>query len=276
MKFFRGPKEAWLTGLSVLGIVLHLLLRYAFGAAAPVYLAPLYVVLFVGGPPLVWDILVQIAHREFGSDLLAATAIVSSVFFGQLLAGALVVLMLSGGRTIESFAVGRASSVLQALARRMPSAAHVRAESGLFDRPLDLVAIGDVLVVFPHEICPVDGEVLEGHGVMDESYLTGEPFTISKGPGSAVLSGAINGDSSLVIRTTRVAADSRFARIMRVMRDAEQRRPALRRVGDQLGAIYTPAALTLAAAAWWWSGQPERFLSVVVVATALPFRSTTE
>src|SRR5262245_20855018 len=117
----RIPKEAWLAGLSVAGIALHLILRYGLGTAAPVYQAPLYAVLLIGGPPLVWDILVQVAHKEFGSDLLAAIAIISSVFFGQFLAGALVVLMLSGGRTIESYAVGRASSVLLALARRMPS-----------------------------------------------------------------------------------------------------------------------------------------------------------
>ena len=102
---------------------------------------------------------------------------------------------------------------------------------------------------------------------MDESYLTGEPFTISKGPGAPVLSGAVNGDARLVIRTSRVAADSRYARIMRVMQEAEQRRPNLRRIGDQLGARYTPLALMLAACAWWWSGDPVRFLSVVVVAT---------
>src|SRR5215470_14256526 len=266
----RAPKEAWLAGLAVTGIVLHLLLRYVFGMAAPVYQAPLYAVLLIGGPPLIWDILVQIAHREFGSDLLAAIAIVASLFFGQLLAGALVVLMLSGGRTIESFAVGRASSVLQALARRMPSAAHVRSESGLFDRPLDAVAIGDVLVVFPHEICPVDGEVVEGHGVMDESYLTGEPYLMSKAPGSDVLSGAINGESAITIRAVRRAVDSRYAKIMDVMRETEQKRPRMRRLADRLGAVYTPLSLALALGAWLVSGDPVRFLAVLVVATPCP------
>jgi heavy metal translocating P-type ATPase len=112
--------------------------------------------------------------------------------------------------------------------------------------------------------------VIDGHGVMDESYLTGEPFRIAKGPGSPVLSGAVNGGTRLVIRTSRVAADSRYARIMRVMQEAEQRRPRLRRLGDRLGAWYTPLAVTLAAAAWWWSGDAVRFLSVVVIATPCP------
>jgi heavy metal translocating P-type ATPase len=132
------------------------------------------------------------------------------------------------------------------------------------------VAVGDEISVLPHEICPVDGEVVQGHGTMDESYLTGEPFTIAKGPGAPVLSGAVNGETSLAIRTTRPAADSRLAQIMRVMQDAEQRRPNLRRIGDQLGAWYTPIAITIAALAWYSTGEPIRFLSVLVIATPCP------
>ena len=105
---------------------------------------------------------------------------------------------------------------------------------------------------------------------MDESYLTGEPFEITKTRGSQVISGAINGDSVLVIRTTRRAADSRYARIMDVMRDSERTRPQLRRLGDRLGAVYTPVALAIALAAWAVSGDATRFLAVLVIATPCP------
>jgi heavy metal translocating P-type ATPase len=125
-------------------------------------------------------------------------------------------------------------------------------------------------VVFPHETCPVDGTVIDGHGAMDESYLTGEPYVLSKTPGSAVLSGAVNGEAALTIRADRLAVDSRYARIMQVMRDSEQRRPQLRRLGDQLGALYTPVAVALALAAWAASGEAVRFLAVLVVATPCP------
>ena len=81
--------------------------------------------------------------------------------------------------------------------------------------------------------------VIEGHGVMDESYLTGEPFKITKTSGSTVISGAIIAESALTIRTTQRAADSRYAKIMEVMRESEAKRPQLRRLGDQLGAIYS-------------------------------------
>jgi P-type E1-E2 ATPase len=116
----------------------------------------------------------------------------------------------------------------------------------------------------------VDGVVIEGHGVMDESYLTGEPFQITKTSGSTVISGAINGESALTIRTTKRAADSRYAKIMGVTRESEAKRPQLRRLGDRLGAIYTPVALTVALLAWAISGEAIRFLAVLVIATPCP------
>jgi heavy metal translocating P-type ATPase len=231
---------------------------------------PLLAVLAAGGGPLVVRLAARALGGSFGSDFLAAVSIVAATLLQQYLAGAIVVLMLSGGEALEAFALGRASSVLQALARRMPLVAHRRSNRQVAEVPLDEVRIGDVLVVYPHEICPVDGVIVEGHGVMDESYLTGEPFLMPKAPGAEAFSGAINGENALTLRTTRLAVDSRYARIMDVMRDSEQRRPRLRRLADRLGAWYTPLALGIAAAAGAWSGDPVRFLAVLVVATPCP------
>ena len=101
---------------------------------------------------------------------------------------------------------------------------------------LDDIRVGDELTVWPHEICPVDGMVIKGRGVMDEAYLTGEPYEVSKTPGSLVISGAINGHALLAIRAEKLADDSRYARIMKVKHETEEQRPQLRRLGDQLGA----------------------------------------
>lgn len=267
---FVERTNKWIALLAVAGIAAHLVLRFL--PAAPSNLAnfPLYVVLGLGGAPLVYDLLVKLWAREFGSDLLAGISIVTSVLLAEYLAGAFVVLMLSGGGALESYAVRSASSVLAALAKRMPSVAHHRRNGDVVDIPLDRVAIGDRLVVLPHEICPVDGVVLEGRGVMDESYLTGEPYMMSKAPGSQVLSGSINGESALTIEAGRLAVDSRYAKIMQVMRRSEQQRPRIRRLGDQLGAYYTPLAVAIAVAAWVASGDAIRFLAVLVVATPCP------
>jgi heavy metal translocating P-type ATPase len=260
-------RETLIAALAVIGIAAHLVFRWYDMTVAS---WPLLVVLVLGGGPLVVDLARKALKRQFGSDLLAGISIVTAVLLQEYLAGTLVVLMLSSGQALEAYAVGRASSVLQALARRMPSVAHRRTDDHVEDVPLEAIRADDRLVVFPHEICPVDGTVVEGHGVMDESYLTGEPFMMPKAPGVDVFSGAINGESAVTIRAVRLAIDSRYARIMRVMRESEQRRPALRRLGDQLGAWYTPLAVLIAAVAWAWSGDPVRFLAVLVVATPCP------
>ena len=231
---------------------------------------PLVVMLFAGGVPLVWDLLRKLLAGTSGSDLLAGVSIVTSILLGEYLAGVLVVLMLSGGAALESRAVSRAGDVLNALAKRMPTLAHRKTASGLTDIALSSVAVGDVIIVLPHETCPVDGQVVSGRGTMDESYLTGEPYRMAKAPGSNVLSGAINGQAAMEIRTERVAGDSRYAKIMDVLKSSEERRPQLRRMADSLGALYTPLAIAIAAAAWFMSGSPTRFLAVLVVATPCP------
>ena len=262
-------------GFTLVAIAISLLLPFAsdpegtvFGFPGPT--VPLLVALVVCGIPLVGGLVLRLVRFEFSSDLLAGISIVTAVLLGEYLAGAFVVLMLSGGQALEAYAVRRASSALLALARRMPSQAHRKQDGTVREIPLEAVAVGDLLVVFPHETCPVDAVVVEGRSTMDESYLTGEPYVLAKAVGSAVLSGAINGDGALTIRAEKSAIDSRYAKIMQVMRDSEQNRPELRRLGDQIGAVYTPLAVAVALLAWAASGDPLRFLAVLVVATPCP------
>jgi heavy metal translocating P-type ATPase len=263
-------KDTSIAVFTMAAIAVHLILRFALGTAPGIARLPLILTLVLGGGPLVWTLGRKALRREFGSDLLAGISIVTALILGEYLAGSLVVLMLSGGTALEQYAVRSASSVLEALAKRMPSVAHRKEAATVTDVALDAIAVDDLMLVYPHEICPVDGVVVDGHGAMDESYLTGEPFVMSKTPGSAVLSGAVNGDYALTIRATRLAVDSRYATIMKVMRASEQRRPTLRRLGDQLGAIYTPVAVAVAVAAWLVSGEAVRFLAVLVIATPCP------
>ena len=266
----RRRKTTLIAALAIAGIAVHLALRFGFGAGPLAVRIPLAVALLVGGTPLVVGLMGKLWRREFGSDLLGGISIITSVLLGEYLAGTIIVLMLAGGEALESYALRSASSVLAALAKRMPSIAHRKRGSEITDVALADVAVGDTLTIYPHDICPVDGVVIEGHGTMDESYLTGEPFQITKTSGSTVISGAINGEAVLTMRTSKVAADSRHAKIMEVMRESESKRPQLQRLGDQLGAIYTPVALAAAAVAWAWSGDSMRFLAVLVIATPCP------
>jgi heavy metal translocating P-type ATPase len=265
----RSVLDAAIAAAAMLAIGLHLGLRFT-GTTAAQANWPLIGLLAVAGSAQVGLLASRLVRAEFGSDLLAGISIVTSALLAEYLAGSIVVLMLAGGAVLEQYAVRRAAGVLRLLARRMPSVAHRHVGDAPEDVSLSDVAVGDLLSVFPHEICPVDGVVVKGHGAMDEAYLTGEPFKISKTPGSTVLSGAINGETMLVIRAERRAIDSRYAQIMQVMQQSQQHRPRLRRLGDRLGAAYTPLALAVALAAWMISGDPVRFLAVLVVATPCP------
>jgi heavy metal translocating P-type ATPase len=270
----RGRASRWsvvpVALIAIIGIALHLALRFVLHAPRQAALAPLYFVLVIGGLPLVLGLARKLLVRQFGSDLLAGISILTAVLEGEYLVGAIVVLMLSGGAALEELASRRASSVLDALARRMPHAAHRKSAGGVEDVALDDVKVGDLLVIYPHEICPADGAVVEGRGKMNEAFLTGEPFEVSKAPGATVISGALNGEAALTVRAERLPVDSRYARIMRVMEETQQRRPALRRLGDQLGAWYTPVALAVALLAWAITRESHRFLAVLVIATPCP------
>ncbi len=292
-----STSENIIAALSLLGIGVYLIIRYLFNAGHDFYTLalnlslssafaeiyqgqqtlsiellqlPLLTVLALGGIPLVYQLTIKLLNGDLGADLLAGISIVTAVLLDEYLAGCLVVLMLSGGAALEHYAVRKASSVLEALAKRMPSVAHRKSGGALTDITTEQVIIGDTLLILPHEICPVDGSVLEGSGTMDESYLTGEPYMMSKTTGSPVMSGAINGDSALTIRADKLSVDSRYAKIMEVMRSSEQYRPNIRRLGDQLGALYTPIAVIIAGIAWAVSGEVVRFLAVLVVATPCP------
>ena len=275
--------QAWSRWRTTLIAILALLCILAYLAIQYFQLAnwglnpnwPLWIALLVGGVPLVSELFLGALKFKFGADLLGGISIIVSILLGEYLAGAIIVLMLSGGEALESYALSNASSVLSALAKRLPSVAHRRRtdkhdSTDIETVPLAELRVGDAVVVYPHDVAPIDGLVIEGHSVMDESYLTGEPFKITKTKGSSVISGAVNGDGVLIIEATHVASDSRYARIMEVMQESQQTRPQMRRLGDQLGAWFTPIALLVASIAWALSNDPSRFLSVLVVATPCP------
>jgi heavy metal translocating P-type ATPase len=223
-----------------------------------------------GGLPLLWELIGHLWAKRFGADLLAGLSIIAAALTHEYLVAAIVILMLSGGQALEDYATRRATRVLAALARRMPQTAHRQSADTIEDITLEEIRVGDRLVVFPHEICPVDGVVESGEGGMDEAYLTGEPYLVRKTAGTGVISGAVNGENVLTVLAQSLPENSRYARIMQVVEQSEQSRPRLRRTAERLGAWYTPLTIAMAGAAWAFSGQAERFLAVLVIATPCP------
>lgn len=266
---FFASRDGIIATATLVAIIIHLILRYALGLEAPADW-PLMALTLIAGVPLTIDVIKGAIAARGGADLLAAVSIVSAALLGEWLVAAIIVLMLSGGEALEEAASAKASSTLKALAQRSPSIAHRETPDGLVDIHANDIAVGDEIIVLAHELCPVDGVVVSGRGSMDESFLTGEPYVIPKSSGSAVISGAVNGDTALKVRAERLAQDSRYAQIVGVLKEAEENRPPMRRLADRLGAWYTLVALSLGALGWVISGDPSRFLAVVVVATPCP------
>ena len=208
MYSYKNIVQLTLVVCAIIAIAAHLLLAKDF---------PLIIVIIFGSIPLLWEILKKLLKFNFGADILAAIALITAAFVCEYLAAVLIILMLAGGQALEEYAMRKASSVLAALAQRMPTIAHRKLNDKTEEIAISDIKIGDNIVVFPHETCPVDGVVVDGHGAMDEAYLTGEPYQVSKAKGSKVLSGAINGEAVLVVKSEKLPQDSRYAKIMEVM-----------------------------------------------------------
>lgn len=196
-------KTKWQPAIAFGSLVAILFYLIMMIGGFPYYNSLLILIIIIGGVPLLFQIVIKLAKRDLGADSLAALALVTGFILHEYLAACLIILMLASGQTLEYYARTKASSTLQALISRMPSKVHIRIHEHIKDISLSETQIGDEVIIYPHETCPVDGEVIEGHGTMDESYLTGEPYLISKAPGAAVLSGAINGEALLIVKALK-------------------------------------------------------------------------
>ena len=230
----------------------------------------LLAVVLLGGVPLLWETVQQFLHKEFGVDVIAILAIAGSVILGQYLAGALVVLMLSGGEALEVFALRRARSSLSALAERAPRTAHIWRGDDLVNIPADQVEVDMEIVVKPGELIPVDGIVTSGSASVSEADLTGEPVPVSKAPGMLVLSGSVNLDSVLKIRASKRSAESKYAQIVRLVEEAQTQKAPIHRLADRYSVGFTLTTVILAGLTWALSGDSIYALAVLVVASPCP------
>ncbi|WP_316255848.1 heavy metal translocating P-type ATPase [Arthrobacter sp. A2-55] len=211
------------------------------------------------------------AHGRWGVDILAVTAIVSTVAVGEYAAALIVVLMLYGGAALEDYAAGKAKAELGALLDRVPQTVHREVPGGrLNDVPATDVVPGDVLVLRPAEVVPVDGRLLSAAGSFDESALTGESLPVELTQGQEVLSGSVNGAAAVRLSATASAEDSQYSRIVALVREAGASRAPFVRLADRYAVPFTLLALVLGILSWVLSGKSLRFAEVLVVATPCP------
>jgi heavy metal translocating P-type ATPase len=250
--------------LIVAGAALHLAGAPTAGDA--VWAATVAVMLI----PLTVSIARTLASGRVGVDAIALIAMAGALAVGQYLAGAVIALMLSGGNALEAMASQRARRELTALLERMPTIAHRRVASGWEEVPVERLEVDDTVLVRAGELVPVDGAVQSAEAVVDESALTGEPLPVTHVRGAIVRSGASNAGGAFELRAMRVAADSAYANIVRLVRAAETQRAPFVRLADRYAAIFLPLTLAISALAWALSGDAVRAVAVLVVATPCP------
>jgi heavy metal translocating P-type ATPase len=220
--------------------------------------------------PAAWWVIDATRHRRLGADVIALLALVGTLVVREYLAGAVIAVMLASGRTIETWAAALSRRELSVLLSRAPRIAHRRTGDGVDDIGVEEVAVGDLVMVKPGEVIPVDGRVEAGVAVLDEAALTGESLPVERPAGDGVASGTVNAGGPFDLRATTTSAQSTYAGIVRLVSTAEASSAPSVRLADRYAGVFLLASLVVAGGAWGLSGQLGRAVAVLVVATPCP------
>jgi heavy metal translocating P-type ATPase len=264
-RFFRDYKQF---GLVLIAIITSVSLDLAGFDTASKWLLGATAVINV--LPLLWGMWQDLQSGKYGVDILAATAIITSVVLKEYYAAMIIVFMLTGGEALEDYAENRAKVELSSLLSRAPKKAHILRGRKEIEVPIKDVKAGDKLIVRPGEVIPVDAVIIEGETSIDESSLTGESLPQDRKPGDTLLSGAVNVDGVLVIRATDTAEHSQYQQIIKLVKSAASTESPFVRLTDRYSIPFTIVSFGIAGFVWFISGDPMRFLQVIVVATPCP------
>ncbi|HUZ24013.1 MAG TPA: heavy metal translocating P-type ATPase [Streptosporangiaceae bacterium] len=216
-----------------------------------------------------WAMATSLRRRRLGVDVIALLAVAGAIAVGELLAAAVISVMLASGRALEGWAAGRARRDLQGLLERAPRTARRYRGGALETVPLGEIVPGDVLLVAPGDLVPVDGTIVAGQAMLDESALTGEPLPVERPAGEPVRSGVVNSGDPFDLVATAKAADSTYAGIVRLVSEAEESQAPFVRLADRYAVWFLFVTLAAAGGAWALAGAA-RAVAVLVVATPCP------
>lgn len=207
---------------------------------------------------------------KYGVDILAITAIVATLLVNEYWASLMILIMLTGGESLEDYAQKKAGQELQSLLDNTPRTAHKLQGDQQLDVAVDTLEISDHLVIKPGEIVPADGRVIMGESTFDEASLTGEAKPMSKKVGDELMSGSVNGDSSVKMVVEKRAEDSQYQLIIKLVEESKEKPARFVRLADRYAVPFTLIAYLIGGIAWWASGDPVRFVQVLVVASPCP------
>jgi Cu+-exporting ATPase len=184
-------------------------------------------------------------------------------------AAVIIIALINLGSALEMRARGKTSEAIKRLIGLQPKTARVMRDGVESDVPIEDVGLDETLRVRPGEKIPVDGKIIDGHSSVDESMLTGEPLPVEKAVGDEVVGGTINKTGSFLFQATRIGKDTALARIIEMVRQAQNSKPAIGRLADRIAAVFVPSVLIIATITFmtWANFGPEPRLSYMIVAT---------
>jgi heavy metal translocating P-type ATPase len=259
----KYPIPSFALSSLIVGSILH----YALGleqAANWLWIGTLV----IGGIPVVYETVRGMLRRQFASDIVAMLAILVALILNDAFPGVIIVLMQTGGRALEDYAYRRASSSLDELLARSPRIAHVRRGESIEDVNVSDVTVGDTLVVRPGDLVAVDGVVGPDQvAQIDESSLTGEPLPKARPSGVKIYSGTVNAGGAFEMIASAKSGESQYAKIVELVRKAQQEKAPIQRLADRYAAWFTPITIAVAILGWAITESLETILAVLVVAT---------
>jgi Cd2+/Zn2+-exporting ATPase len=211
--------------------------QWAYSAAALVSVIPFARRAFAGA----------VSGTPFSIETLMSVAAIGALIIGAAEEAAVVIFLFAIGELLETIAAGRARAGIEALIDLIPSVA-LREQGGRIEQvPVASLAVGDIVVVRPGDRVPSDGVIIEGSSEIDQSPVTGESVPLAKQPGDKLFAGSINTNGELRVEITHVAANNTIARIIHMVEEAQESKAPTARLIDRFSAVYTPAAMLLAA-----------------------------
>lgn len=207
---------------------------------------------------------------RYGVDILAVIAIVSTILINNYWAEWMILVMSTGGETLEDYATGQASKELRSLLNNTPRIANKLVNGKITEVNVNDLKIGDIVLIKPGQQVPVDGEIVKGMSSFDQSSLTGESVPVSKKPGDNLMSGSVNGDAAVEMKVTKEAKDSEYQSIVALVKSSQAQPAKFVKMADRYAVPFTIISLIIGGVAWAVSGDATRFAEVMVVASPCP------
>ena len=260
--FLFGLKMTILSGIFLLIAVIFMIL----GINTPIYLNPAWGTVIISGIPMLLLAMTRLIREKWiSSALLIAIAMVASLLIGEIFAAGEVAWIMALGALLEDWTVERAKKGLKNLIDLTPQTGRVIIDGEENIVPVDEIKLGDTLRILPGESVPVDGEIISGTSSIDQSIMTGESLPIDKEVGDEVFCGTMNMYGAIDIKATSLGENSSLQKLIDLVKKADENQAPTQRIADKWATWLVPVALIIAIAAWLFTGNIERGVTVLVV-----------